>query len=136
MTYPGLGYQKGPPPQTAVGQQVRQSRAGEYPGFYSVLGGRWVNAFHGMGTHAPAAGVTAETLTVEQEMTAFPFAIEQDDFEKGSALGGTEQGGYDVIVSHSPNFFTMTFPFTFGTYRLADFPVTFPLTFVPTYLVV
>ncbi len=115
MTYPGLGYQKGPPPQTAVGQQVRQSRAGEYPGFYSSDGGRWTSVLGAMGSHAPAAAVIAKKVTVVEEMAEFPFAIEKQDFELGSAFGGLDEGGLDIgtqpfTATSGAGYFTITFP--------------------------
>lgn len=76
MVYPGLPGQSGPPPASATGHQVRQSTAGSYPG-----GATWTNVFDSMGEHAPADGVAAAGVTVEEEMAANPHAIEAENFE-------------------------------------------------------
>lgn len=79
MVYPGLPGQIGPPPQTAVGQQIRQSTAGSYPG-----GKTYTTVVDAMGPNAPATAIEAEQITVAQEVAAFPHPIEDDDFESAA----------------------------------------------------
>jgi hypothetical protein len=141
MTYPGLTYTIGPPPGTAVGQQVRQSRAGEYPGYYSCKGGRWTTVLDTMDGHAPSRGVTALALTVAQELTAFPFPIAGQNFEED--FGDIESGGLDVDtpadVSGQPiegGLAQTTFPYDFPiqfTEGLSDFTLEFPFWFSAQY---
>jgi hypothetical protein len=90
MTYPGLPGQVGPPPQNTTGWQVRQSRAGEYPGYPD-----WVTLWQSMGSYAPALGVKAAQVTVAQEVSADPHPIEAENFELADALGGIDQFGVD-----------------------------------------
>ena len=76
MVYPGFPGQIGPPPLTAVGQQIRQSTAGSYPG-----GQTYTTVVDAMGSNAPAKAITAEANTVGEEVTDDPHPIEAQDFE-------------------------------------------------------
>lgn len=96
MTYPGLQGQVGPAHHSSEGFQVRQSRAGGYPG---TVG--FANVIDSMGSHAPASAVVAAAVTVRQEVTANPHPIEAENFELdfdqapdfGSAADYTGKGG-------------------------------------------
>ena len=88
MTYPGWEGVVGPAPLSTIGWQVRQSRAGGYPPSR-------VTVLDAMGTSAPAWGITAEGVTVEQEMAADPHEIEKGNFELPASEGGTKQFGVD-----------------------------------------
>jgi len=89
MTYPGWAGVVGPPPATTTGGQVRQSRAGKPAGGYTTT------VLDAMGSYAPAWGITAEGVTVEQEMAANPHEIEKGNFELPASEGGTKQFGVD-----------------------------------------
>jgi hypothetical protein len=76
MTFPGVEGVVGPGWLSTTGFQVRQSRAGAYPG-----GETFSTVLDSMGPNAPAWGVTAAAVTVEQEAAADPHPIEQQNFE-------------------------------------------------------
>lgn len=97
MTFPGVEGVVGPGWVSTTGFQVRQSRAGQYPGTQGAT-----SVLDAMGTHAPAWGVTAAAVTVAEEVTAEPHPIEKDNFELPTAYGGTDQFGVDQT---SPSFF-------------------------------
>lgn len=90
MTFPGVEGIKGPGWLSTTGFQVRQSRAGQYPGTQGAT-----SVVAAMGTHAPAWAVTAAALTVAEEVQDEPHPIEEDDFELPTAYGGTQQFGVD-----------------------------------------
>lgn len=85
MVYPGLPGQKGPPPLTAVGQQIRQSTAGSYPG-----GKTYTTVVDAMGHNAPANAVTAAAVTVMEEAADEPHSIEEDNFESAAWAAASE----------------------------------------------
>jgi hypothetical protein len=76
MVYPGLPGQSGPPPASHIGQQIRQSTAGRYPGSKT-----WTTVLDAMGPNAPTAGLTAEANTVIEEVADNPHPIEAENFE-------------------------------------------------------
>jgi hypothetical protein len=90
MVYPGLPGQVGPtgaPLPNSKGQQIRQSRAGSFPG-----GESWTTVLDAMGTNVPdTLAIPAEELTVEQEVAADPHPIEAQNFEAG--VGGFDGQG-------------------------------------------
>jgi len=90
MTYPGLPGQIGPPPTSTVGWQVRQSRAGAYPG---GNGTTYTTVIDTMDGYASALAVAASKVTVIGERSAFPFPISADNFQlpgwRNDRLDGT-----------------------------------------------
>lgn len=90
MTFPGVEGVVGPPPYTNIGQQIRQSTAGSYPGSAS-----YTTVIDAMGSNAPTLAKTAEEVTVMEEYAADPHPIEKDNFELPLAEGGTQQFGVD-----------------------------------------
>lgn len=90
MTFPGVEGVVGPGWLSTVGFQVRQSRAGQYPGTQGAT-----DVIHAMGSYAPAWAITAEAVTVAEEVAADPHPIEEDNFEEGVSEGGIDQFGVD-----------------------------------------
>jgi hypothetical protein len=100
MTFPGVEGVIGPGWLTNTGFQVRQSRAGSYPGnsgFQTVL--------DSMGSNAPVRGVTAEAVNAREEAVDLPHAIEAENFEESPAQGGIDQFGVDKT---DPSYFNDT----------------------------
>lgn len=76
MTFPGVEGIRGPGPLSTIGWQVRQSRAGAYPGSPTN-----VTALDAMGTNAPDWGLEAEAITIMDQHNADPFPIAGQNFE-------------------------------------------------------
>lgn len=90
MTFPGVEGVKGPGWLSTTGFQVRQNRAGQYPGTQGAT-----DVVHAMGPNAPAWAVTADAVTVEDEVAADPHPIEAENFEATPEEGGVDHFGAD-----------------------------------------
>jgi len=78
MTYPGLPGQIGPAPTSTVGQQIRQSRAGAYPG---GNGTTYTTVIDAMDGYAPPSAVVAQQLTPVIQRARDPFPLSNDNFQ-------------------------------------------------------
>jgi len=92
MTYPGFSGQPAPGVFwiSKTGFQIRQSKAGGYPGYPDTQG-----VLDSMGPNAPAWGVEAAAITGMARYAADPHPIEHGNFELPDAEGGTKQFGVD-----------------------------------------
>jgi hypothetical protein len=90
MTYPGIEGQQGVFWISKTGFQIRQSKAGGYPGYPDTQG-----VLDSMGSFAPTWGVEAAAITEMTRAGQDPHPIEQDNFELPDAEGGTKQFGVD-----------------------------------------
>lgn len=90
MVYPGL-FGQGPQsaPANSKAQQIRQSRAGSYPG-----GNTYTTVIDAMGYNAPPAAIIAEQNTVIEEVADNPHPIEAENFEAG--VGGFDGQGVNT----------------------------------------
>jgi hypothetical protein len=92
MTFPGVQgiTGRGVLGLTPIGQQVRQSRAGQ------ALGNPYAKTvLTSMGSFAPAWGVTALAVNAREEAIDSPHTIEKDNFELSESRGGKFQFGVD-----------------------------------------
>jgi hypothetical protein len=85
MTFPGVQGIVGPGWLSTTGFQIRQSKAGMYPGTAGSLrmaGARnHQTVLDSMGSFAPAWGMAAEAITVMDEYAADPHPMAKQNFE-------------------------------------------------------
>lgn len=96
MSYPGGGT-RGVFWISKTGFQIRQSKAGGYPGYPDTQG-----VLDSMGPNAPEWGVAAAAITGMDRYATDPHPIEQDNFELPDAEGGTRQFGVDQTSPSDP----------------------------------